>query len=152
MTEHGKVQLKLYTSGIPALDSILGGGFPEYSCNLIAGDPGSGKTTYRLTNIVRAEPSPNLFEPPPDFRVVEPGATAGTTIQASYTYVQQSAANIALDFGKLGAGTTDVTDIEGKVSVSVAGFETTSVCVPDAPPRVRLLMVTLETLVLIVTT
>src|SRR6266481_6047356 len=45
MTEQGKAQLKLLTSGIPTLDSILGGGFPEYSFNLIAGDPGSGKTT-----------------------------------------------------------------------------------------------------------
>ena len=45
MTEQGKAQLKLLTSGIPTLDAILGGGFPEYSSNLIAGDPGSGKTT-----------------------------------------------------------------------------------------------------------
>ena len=45
MTEEGKPELKLLTSGIPTLDSILGGGFPEYSSNLIAGDPGSGKTT-----------------------------------------------------------------------------------------------------------
>src|SRR5712692_3164453 len=45
MTEQGKAQLKLLTSGIPTLDAVLGGGFPEYSSNLIAGDPGSGKTT-----------------------------------------------------------------------------------------------------------
>ncbi len=45
MTDLGKPQLRLLTSGIANLDSILGGGFPEYSFNLIAGDPGSGKTT-----------------------------------------------------------------------------------------------------------
>jgi hypothetical protein len=44
-------------------------------------DPRFGETTYRLTNIVRAEPSPDLFEPPPEFTVVEPGATAGTGIR-----------------------------------------------------------------------
>ena len=44
-------------------------------------DPRFGETTYRLTNVVRAEPSPDLFEPPPDFTVVEPGATAGTMIR-----------------------------------------------------------------------
>ena len=44
-------------------------------------DPRFGETTYRLTNIVRAEPPPDLFEPPPDFTVVEPGATAGTMIR-----------------------------------------------------------------------
>lgn len=44
-------------------------------------DPRFGETTYRLTNIVRAEPSPDMFEPPPDFTVVEPGGTAGTMIR-----------------------------------------------------------------------
>ncbi len=32
-------------SGVPGLDTVLGGGFPEYSFNLITGGPGSGKTT-----------------------------------------------------------------------------------------------------------
>jgi circadian clock protein KaiC len=32
-------------SGVPGLDTVLGGGLPEYSFNLIAGGPGSGKTT-----------------------------------------------------------------------------------------------------------
>jgi circadian clock protein KaiC len=32
-------------TGVPGLDAILGGGLPEFSCNLIAGSPGSGKTT-----------------------------------------------------------------------------------------------------------
>jgi circadian clock protein KaiC len=45
MAEHGKAHLNRLTSGVPNLDLILGGGFPEYSLNLIAGDPGSGKTT-----------------------------------------------------------------------------------------------------------
>lgn len=32
-------------SGVPGLDTVLGGGVPEFSFNLIAGGPGSGKTT-----------------------------------------------------------------------------------------------------------
>ncbi|MCM3879854.1 MAG: hypothetical protein ND807_07085 [Vicinamibacterales bacterium] len=36
-------------------------------------DPRFGDTTYRLTNIVRAEPSPALFEIPADFTVNEAG-------------------------------------------------------------------------------
>lgn len=32
-------------TGVPGLDSILGGGLPEFSFNLIGGTPGSGKTT-----------------------------------------------------------------------------------------------------------
>jgi circadian clock protein KaiC len=30
---------------VPGLDTVLGGGLPEYSFNLVAGGPGSGKTT-----------------------------------------------------------------------------------------------------------
>src|SRR5439155_6362789 len=41
----GRAELKLVKSGIPTLDNILGGGFPEYSFTVVAGDPGSGKTT-----------------------------------------------------------------------------------------------------------
>lgn len=37
-------------------------------------DPRFGETTYRLTNLTRAEPSPQLFEIPADFTIVEPGA------------------------------------------------------------------------------
>ena len=36
-------------------------------------DPRFGETTYRLTNITRAEPAPELFEIPSDFKVMEPG-------------------------------------------------------------------------------
>ena len=35
-------------------------------------DPRFGETTYRLTNISRAEPSPQLFEIPVDFTLVDP--------------------------------------------------------------------------------
>src|SRR5687767_2440213 len=32
-------------TGLPGLDTVLGGGLPEFSFNLVAGGPGSGKTT-----------------------------------------------------------------------------------------------------------
>ena len=35
-------------------------------------DPRFGETTYRLTNLTRAEPSPELFEIPKDFKIVDP--------------------------------------------------------------------------------
>ena len=41
----GKVKIKTLNTGIPDLDIVLGGGLPEYSFNVIAGAPGSGKTT-----------------------------------------------------------------------------------------------------------
>lgn len=40
-----KVIIRRLPSGVPGLDNLLGGGLPEFSFNLIAGTPGSGKTT-----------------------------------------------------------------------------------------------------------
>lgn len=38
-----------------------------YSCT----DPRSGESETRLTNIVRAEPDPSLFQPPPDYTILD---------------------------------------------------------------------------------
>lgn len=40
-----KVIIGRLPTGVPGLDNLLGGGIPEFSFNLIAGTPGSGKTT-----------------------------------------------------------------------------------------------------------
>jgi circadian clock protein KaiC len=41
-----KLELTLLTTGVPGFDTILGGGLPELSFNIIGGAPGSGKTTF----------------------------------------------------------------------------------------------------------
>ncbi|MFU8831310.1 MAG: RAD55 family ATPase [Wenzhouxiangella sp.] len=40
-----KVKINRLQTGVPGFDNLLGGGLPEFSFNLIAGTPGSGKTT-----------------------------------------------------------------------------------------------------------
>src|SRR5476651_1527522 len=40
-----RVTIRQLPTGVPGLDEILGGGRPEYTFNIIAGAPGSGKTT-----------------------------------------------------------------------------------------------------------
>jgi len=40
-----KATIHRLVTGVPGLDEVLGGGLPEFSFNLIAGTPGSGKTT-----------------------------------------------------------------------------------------------------------
>lgn len=40
-----KVTIRRLLTRVPGLDELLGGGIPEFSFNLIAGSPGSGKTT-----------------------------------------------------------------------------------------------------------
>src|SRR6476661_6506154 len=36
--------IRSLASGVSGLDTVLGGGLPEFSFNLVAGGPGSGKT------------------------------------------------------------------------------------------------------------
>ena len=43
-----RVPLDLLSTGVPGFDAVLGGGLPELSFNLIAGGPGSGKTTLAM--------------------------------------------------------------------------------------------------------
>jgi circadian clock protein KaiC len=45
LREPPRVAIRKLASGVPGLDEVLGGGIPEYSFNLIAGAPGTGKTT-----------------------------------------------------------------------------------------------------------
>lgn len=45
MNNPKKVSIRCLPTGVPGLDNLLGGGLPEFSFNLIAGTPGSGKTT-----------------------------------------------------------------------------------------------------------
>ena len=40
-----RVVIRRLLTGVPGLDEVLGGGLPEFSFNLIAGAPGTGKTT-----------------------------------------------------------------------------------------------------------
>ncbi|WCM90671.1 ATPase domain-containing protein [Acidovorax sp. NCPPB 3576] len=42
---NSKVKIRQLATGVPGLDEVLGGGLNEFSFNLIAGQPGSGKTT-----------------------------------------------------------------------------------------------------------
>jgi circadian clock protein KaiC len=45
MSRRKRLVIKELPSGVPGLDLILGGGVPEGSFNLVAGAPGTGKTT-----------------------------------------------------------------------------------------------------------
>jgi circadian clock protein KaiC len=45
MNEYERVKMHRLPTGVPGLDQVLGGGLPEYSMHIIAGGPGTGKTT-----------------------------------------------------------------------------------------------------------
>jgi circadian clock protein KaiC len=70
MNEHKAIIVRLAT-GVQGLDQLLGGGLPEFSFNLIAGQPGSGKTTlaHQLMFALATPEKPALYftvlgEPP----------------------------------------------------------------------------------------
>src|SRR4249920_2988528 len=44
----GGPALELLDTGVPGLNDVLGGGIPAYSFNVVAGGPGSGKTTLAM--------------------------------------------------------------------------------------------------------
>ena len=59
--ERGPVPIRRLPTGVPGLDEILAGGLPEYSFNIIAGNPGGGKTTLAhqimFANATRERPA-----------------------------------------------------------------------------------------------
>lgn len=54
----GSVAIGNLPTGVPGLDEVLGGGFPEFSFNLVAGEPGAGKTTL-AQQIIFANATPD---------------------------------------------------------------------------------------------
>ncbi|MBA2683836.1 MAG: AAA family ATPase [Gemmatimonadaceae bacterium] len=60
-TGNGRRILRNLSTGVPGLDAVLGGGLPEFSLNMVAGSPGSGKTTLAqqilFTNATRERPA-----------------------------------------------------------------------------------------------
>jgi circadian clock protein KaiC len=107
MTEQGKAQLKLLTSGIPTLDSILGGGFPEYSSNLIAGDPGSGKTTL-CHQILFANASPET--PAVYFTIVGEPPLKMLRYQQQFTFFDPAKVDRSIHFMNLNQEVLDSLD------------------------------------------
>jgi len=66
-----KAIIRRLPTGVPGFDEVLGGGLPEFSFNLIAGPPGSGKTTlaHQIMFALATPESPALYftvlgEPP----------------------------------------------------------------------------------------
>lgn len=87
MSGQDKVIIKKLPTGVPGLDEILGGGLPEYSFNIIAGAPGSGKTTL-AHQFVFANATPE--HPALYFTVLGEPALKMLRYQQQYTFFNQS--------------------------------------------------------------
>jgi circadian clock protein KaiC len=110
VTGEERAAIRSLPSGVPGLDAVLGGGLPEYSFNLIAGGPGSGKTTLAhqimfanatverpaLYFTVLGEPTIKMLRYQRQFSFFDPDL-AGSAIQ----FINLSAEVIEQDLGEV---------------------------------------------------
>src|SRR6266571_4192445 len=98
MTQQDKVTINKLPTGVPGLDEILHGGLPEFSFNIIAGAPGSGKTTmahqFVFANATAERPA--LY-----FTVLGEPALKMLRYQQQYTFFDASKLDDALRFVNL---------------------------------------------------
>ena len=98
MKQRSKVQINKLPSGVPGLDEILGGGFPEFSFNILAGAPGCGKTTlaHQFTFCNATEERPALY-----FTVLGEPALKMLRYQQQYSFFDPEKLNKAIRFVNL---------------------------------------------------
>src|ERR1700677_5146456 len=90
-----KVTIRKIPTGVRGLDDILGGGIPEFSFNIIAGTPGSGKTTL-AHQIAFANGTPK--KPALYFTVIGEPAVKMLRYQQQYTFFDDSMLGQAVRF------------------------------------------------------
>jgi len=87
VSQPARVTLRKIPTGVRGLDDILGGGIPEFSFNIIAGSPGSGKTTmaHQIVFANATEKKPALF-----FTVLGEPAIKMLRYQQQFSFFDQS--------------------------------------------------------------
>lgn len=91
-------------TGVPGLDLVLDGGIPEYSFNLIAGGPGSGKTT--LAHQVMFE-NATVDKPALYFTVLGEPTLKMLRYQRQFSFFDLNKAGSAIQFVNLSAEVMD---------------------------------------------
>jgi circadian clock protein KaiC len=95
MSTQSGVTIRQLPTGVQGLDEILGGGLPEYSFNIIAGAPGSGKTTL-AHQIMFANATPE--RPAIYFTVLGEPAIKMLRYQQQFTFFDETKLNTAIHF------------------------------------------------------
>src|SRR3954468_10437780 len=98
MSDARRVNMNRLVSGVPKLDDIIGGGWPEYSFNLIVGEPGSGKTTlaHQFMFANAAPERPALY-----FTVLGEPTLKMLRYQQQFTFFDMSKVNNVVQFANL---------------------------------------------------
>lgn len=98
MNQNNRVRINRLSSGVPGLDEILGGGYPEFSFNIIAGAPGCGKTTLAHQFVFN---NATVERPALYFTVLGEPALKMLRYQQQYTFFDPSKLNSAVRFVNL---------------------------------------------------
>jgi len=93
-----RVQIRKLPTGVPGLDEILGGGLPELSFNILAGAPGTGKTTL-AHQILFANATPE--QPALYFTVLGEPAIKMLRYQQQFTFFDIDRLNDSITFVNL---------------------------------------------------
>jgi len=90
-----KVTIRKLPTGVRGLDAIVGGGIPEFSFNIIAGAPGSGKTTlaHQIVFANATAQKPALY-----FTVLGEPAMKMLRYQQQYSFFDESKLGKAIHF------------------------------------------------------
>jgi circadian clock protein KaiC len=93
-----KVKINKLPTGARGLNDILGGGIPEFSCNIIGGAPGSGKTTlaHQIAFANATASSPALY-----FTVFGEPALKMLRYQQQFSFFDSSKLGNAIRFANL---------------------------------------------------
>ena len=93
-----RVVIRQLPTGVPGLDAVMGGGVPEYSFNLIAGEPGGGKTTL-AHQVMFANATPE--RPALYFTILGEPAVKMLRYQQQYTFFDPEPIGDAIRFVNL---------------------------------------------------
>ena len=115
-----KVTINRLATGVPGLDEVLGGGLPEYSFNLIAGQPGCGKTTlaHQIMFALATPERPALY-----FTVLGEPALKMMRYQQQFKFFRNDAINQSVHFINL-SEEAQAGDLDQVLRKIVAAVET----------------------------
>jgi circadian clock protein KaiC len=116
-----KVAINRLVTGVPGLDEILGGGLPEFSFNLIAGQPGCGKTTlaHQLMFAMATPERPALY-----FTVLGEPPLKMLRYQQQFEFFDEESVNRSVRFVNLGDETLagDLSQVLSRIDAEVQAF------------------------------